>query len=149
MAEDADDLVRHALGIALLGALPGQLLQRLLGTEAGNRRLFGILIGKLIEREATPLRNRPGARERFRVAAEKARHLFRRLQVAIGVTLATKAGVVDGAIVPDAGHDILKDAPPRNVEENIIGDDGRHARVDCHVRQFVEPHGVVRPPPQC
>jgi len=59
----------------------------------------------------------------------------------IGVTLATKAGVVDGAIVPDAGHDILKDAPPRNVEENIIGDDGRHAarRIFPTVRRTSSP----------
>ena len=64
------------------------------------------------------------------------------------MTLAAKAGVVDGAIVPDAGHHILQDAPRRNMEEDVVGDDGRHAGPRGHVRQVVEPQRVVRTPAQ-
>ena len=39
MAQDLDDLVRHTFGIALRGAFPGELLQRLLRRAARHRRL--------------------------------------------------------------------------------------------------------------
>jgi hypothetical protein len=40
------------------------------------------------------------------------------------MALAPEAGLVDGAIVPNASDDILQNAPRRNMEEDIIGDDG-------------------------
>jgi len=43
------------------------------------------------------------------------------------MALAAKTGLVNGAIVPDAGDDILQDAPRWNMEEDIIGDDCWHA----------------------
>jgi hypothetical protein len=51
--------------------------------------------------------------QRLRIAAEKTHHSFRRFQIAIGVALAPEAGVVDGAIVPNASDDILQNAPRR------------------------------------
>ena len=64
------------------------------------------------------------------------------------MTLAAEPGLVDGAIVPDAGDDILKNAARRDMEENVVGDDSRHSRLQSHVRQFVQPERVVRSPPQ-
>jgi hypothetical protein len=47
------------------------------------------------------------------------------------VAFTAKAGVVDYAIVPDAGDDILQDAARGFVKQHVIGDDGRHPRLRC------------------
>ena len=143
-----DDLVGHAFGIALGGAFPGQLFQRLLRREARHGPLFGILIGQFVEREAAALGDLDRARQRLGIAAEEPRHFLRRFEIAVGMALAAEAGVVDGAIVPDAGDDILQDAPRRLVEQDVVGDDGRHARLRRQVRQLVEAQLVVRAPAQ-
>ena len=76
-------------------------------------RFFGILVGELVEREAAALGDLDRARQRLGIAAEQPCHLRRRFQIAIGMALAAEAGVVDGAVVPDAGDDILQDAARR------------------------------------
>jgi hypothetical protein len=60
------------------------------------------------------------------------------------MALAAEARLVDGAIVPDAGDDILQDAPRRSMEEHIIGDDGGHVCPRRHVRQLIEAQRIVR-----
>ena len=75
-------------------------------SREGHGRLEGILIGKLVEREAAAFSDFNCACQRFGIAAEKTPHFFRRFQIAIDVALAPEASLVDGAIVPDAsdGH---------------------------------------------
>ena len=149
MREDCRHLVGHAFGIARGGAFPGELLERLLRRQAGHGCLFGILIGELVEREAAARGDVNRACQRFGIAAKEPGHFFGRLEIAVGMALAAKAGVIDGAIVPDAGHHILQDAPRRDMEQDIIGDDGRHARARRQVRQFMEPQRVVRAAAKC
>ena len=62
--------------------------------------------------------------------------------------LAAITQFVDGHVVANAGHAILKDASAWLVEEHIIGDDGRHAHRCGNVGQFEQPQLVVRPPAQ-
>ncbi len=146
--EDCRHLVGHAFGIARGSAFPGELFERLLRRQARHGRLFGILIGEFVEREAAAFGDLDRACQRLGIAAEEPRHFVRRFEIAVGMALAAKAGVIDGAVVPDAGHHILQDAPRRNMEQHIIGDDGRHARPRRQVRQFMEAQRIVRPPAQ-
>src|ERR1019366_2829012 len=60
------------------------------------------------------------------------------------MALAAEPGVVDGAIVPNASDDILQNAPGRNMEEHIIGDDGWDARARGQVGELVEAQRIVR-----
>ena len=108
-------------------AFPGEVFERLLRRAAWHGPLLRILIGQLVQREAATRRDLQCPGERLRVAAEQPRHLLRRLQITVGMTLAAEPGLVDGAIVPDAGHDILKNAARRDMEENVVGDDSRHS----------------------
>ena len=55
VSEDLRDLVGQAVGIARLGRLPCQRLQRLLGRLPFDGRLFRILVGKFVEREAAAI----------------------------------------------------------------------------------------------
>ena len=64
------------------------------------------------------------------------------------MTLAPEPGVIDGAVVPDAGDHILRHAPARDMEEHVIGSDGRNPCPRRHLRQMMEPQRIVRPPAQ-
>jgi hypothetical protein len=138
----------QALGISVLYAVPGELLQGLLRRQLGHRPLFRILVGEFVqsERAAGSDLGRPGYG--VRIARKKPGHLFRRLEVSVRMPLAPEADVVDGGAIPDARHDVLKDAPVRFVEEHVVGRDRRHAEARRHVRQVVDPQLVVRPAAQ-
>jgi len=82
------------------------------------------LIREFVQREAAAIRNFERARQRFRVAALEPGHFLRGFEISIGMTLTPEPGVIDGTIVPDAGDDILQDAPRRDMEEHVITDDG-------------------------
>ena len=131
------DLVGQAFRIAFCGTFPGQLLQRLLRRQARHRPLFRILVGEFVHAEGAAVGDLDRPRHRFRIAREQPRHLLRRLQIAVGVPLAAEAGLVDRDVVPDAGDDVLQDAPRRFVKQHVVGDDGRHAETaapGCSVR---------------
>ena len=115
------------------------MFERLLRRAARHRLLLRILIGQLVQRKAATPRDLQCPGEGLRVAAEQPRYLLRRLQITVGMTLAAEPGLVDGAIVPDAGHDILKNAARWDMEENVVRDDSRHVRLQSHVRQLVQP----------
>ena len=65
------------------------------------------------------------------------------------MALAAVAERVDGDVVPDAGDDVLQDAPAGLVEEHVVGHHRRHPQPCGEVRELVQPELVVRPPPQC
>ncbi len=146
--EDCRHLVGQAFGISLGSAFPGEFFERLLRRQTRHGCLFRILVGKLVEREAAAFGDAKVRAKRLGIAAKEPGHLVRRFEVTVGMTLAAKARIVDGAIVPDAGHHILQDAARRNMEEDIVGDDGRNACARGHGRQVVEPRRVVRTPAQ-
>ena len=52
--------------------------------------------------------------------------------------LAPVTKLIDRGVVADAGDDILQDAPARLVEQDVIGDDRRHAHRSGEVRKLVE-----------
>ncbi|MNK65669.1 hypothetical protein D3C87_849680 [compost metagenome] len=57
--------------------------------------------------------------------------------------LAAETRLVDGAIMPDAGDDILQHAPLGHMEQYVIG---HHRRYTCdlsHIGQFEKPHLVI------
>jgi hypothetical protein len=120
VSEDRRHFIGHPFGMTLGRTFPGEPFERRLRREAGHRRFFRILIGELVEREAAARGDVNRARQRLGIAAEKARHLFGRLQIAVGMTLAPEPGFVDGAIVPDAGDDILQDAPHWDMEDTSL-----------------------------
>ncbi len=68
-------LARHAFGIALRGALPGQLLQMLLRCQPIRHRLARIFVAQLVEREAAGIGQLRGILQRLRPAPEQALHL--------------------------------------------------------------------------
>ncbi|WP_371259429.1 hypothetical protein [Agrobacterium sp. C13] len=52
-------------------------------------------------------------------------HFFRRLHIAVGMAFAPETRLIDGAIVPDAGDDILQHAPLGHMKQHVIGHHGR------------------------
>src|SRR3546814_18966800 len=51
-------------------------------------------------------------------AGEQPAHLGRRLQVPLGIGLQAEAGLVDGAVLADAGQNVLQRASRRRVVQN-------------------------------
>jgi hypothetical protein len=126
MIELAAHVVGQAFRISLRRAFPAELFQRLLRRQARHRTLFRILVREFVEAEPAAVGDFERPRHRFRITREQPRHLLRRLEMAIGVPLAPKAGLVDRDVVPDAGHDILQDPARRLVEQHVVGDDDRN-----------------------
>ncbi len=148
MREDLAHPVGHALRIALRGAFPCELHQRLLRREVRLAALFRILVLELREQEGAALCDPDCARKRFRVARKQAVHLFGWFEKTIRVPLTPEAEGVDRHVVADGGDDILHDATPRFVKQHVIGHDGLDAQRRREVRQLVQPELVVRPAAQ-
>ena len=63
--------------------------------------------------------------ERVGIAAEEPRHLGGRFQMALGIGDEAKAGLVDGAMLADAGQHILQRPPLGDVVEHVVDGDER------------------------
>ena len=84
--------------------------------------------------------------QRFRYARDRVSGVVGRgLQEPIGETLAPEAGVIDGAALTNAGHDVLEHPAFRRVIEHVIRRDGRHASRTGSFLKPVEPQRVVWP----
>jgi hypothetical protein len=70
-------------------------------------------------------------------------HLLGRLQVPVGVAFAAKAELVDGAAMTDTGQDVLQQASPGMVEEDVVGDDGRDTGLGREVGQIMQAQRVA------
>ena len=133
------DQVADALGDggrkALGGALPGQFGEALLRGQAGHLafwgdRLLGVFVAQFVEAEPAAPDDLDAAGERVLVAAEEARHLRGRLQVALGMGGEAKPGLIDRAMRADAGQHILQRPPLGDVIEHIVdGDERKPGRV--------------------
>jgi hypothetical protein len=64
------DFVRQSFGIAFGGAVPSQLLQRLLRRQTGHGPLFRILIGQFVHGEGAAIGDLGRAADSFRIARE-------------------------------------------------------------------------------
>ena len=137
------DLLRHALGIAPVGAEAGEPLQLLLCRAAVAGRLVGIFEAELVEAEAAGLGDRDRAGDRFGMVAEETRHLRRRLQMPLGVGGEAKARLVDGAMLADAGEHVLQGSPRRIVHVHVVGGDERRAFRGGESREPGEAAGIV------
>ncbi len=147
--QHADDLLRHAAGVAPLRPLPDQVLQVLLGALAGRDRLVRIFVAELVEAE-TAARGQPlGLGDRLRILLEQARHLFGRLEMALGVGLQPRPGFGQGDVLADAAHHVLQRAALGRVVEHVVGGQQLRARRLGDLRQPVQPSRVGRavPPP--
>ena len=148
VAKDRLDLVRHALRVAPFRPFPGQALQRGLRGHAGRRDLVGILVLQLFQREAAAVGDLQGAGQGLGIFGEEAVHLFRRLQMAIGVAFPPEAQLVDGAAVTHAGDHVLQQPALGMVKQDVVGDDGLNAGLGRQVGKVVQAHGVARPAAQ-
>jgi hypothetical protein len=101
------DIIRQPLGVAPSGALPGQLLQRLLRRERRISALFWIPVGQLVEREAAALDDLDGVGQSFGIAGEQAPHLVRRLEISGGMPLAPVAALLQRRSQKMGGRDKL------------------------------------------
>lgn len=146
--QNLDHLVGQALGVTAGRTFPGQFFQRLLRREARHRFFLGVLIGELVEREPAAAGDFDRARQGLRIIAEQPRHFIARFEIAVGMTFAAEAGVIDGDVVANAGDDILHHAAGRLVEKHVIGNDGSHPHRGRQVSQLVKPELVVRAPAQ-
>jgi hypothetical protein len=140
--------IRHVAFIAPGYTLPGEFFQRLLRREAGDHRLFRILVAQLCKREAAALGDFGGARQRLRIPAEQPVHFLGRLEITVGMALAPKPCIVNRAAMPDTGHNILHDALFRRMEQHVIRDDSFYPRLCSHIRQLEQPQLIVGPAPQ-
>ena len=148
VAQDRRDLVRHALGVAPLSALPGQDLEGGLGRHARRRDLVRILVFQLLEGEAAAVGDLQGPGQGLGVFGEEAVHLLRRLEVPVGVAFAAEAQFIDGAAITHAGHHVLQQSTFGVVEQHVVGDDGLDAGLGGEVGEIVQAQRIARPATQ-
>ena len=144
VAELRGDILRHPVRIASRGAFPGQLLQGLLRREGRVLDLGRILITQFAQIERAALDDLQGARDGVRMPGEEPRHFLGRSEIAIGAALATKADLVDGASLADAGQHVLQHATLRRVIEHVAGRHGGDARRGSGFRQVMQAHRIAR-----
>ena len=60
-----------------------------------------------------------------------------------GVLLEPQAGLANGAFLPDAGDDVLQEAPLRGVIERVADGDERHLRALGEFGEAAEPARLV------
>ncbi|MCC2666077.1 MAG: hypothetical protein K0S35_3999 [Geminicoccaceae bacterium] len=136
-------LARQAVRIAQGGALPGQLLEVLLHAHARGRRVDRVVVAQLVQGKAAGVDDLEAACERFRMAAEPAQDLGRRLQVALGIRFEAEARLVDGAVLADAGQHVLERPALGDVVEHVAGREERRAAAGGELGQSLDPGGIV------
>ncbi len=146
MSDDFQNVVWQTFRIARRRAFPDIMLERRLRVLTRDNCLLRILVGQFLEREPTAIGDfhRPG--QCFRVTGKQPLHLFGRFEESIRMTLPLETDVIDGGSGANTGDDVLQLPARRFVEKNVIRYNGLHLEACGHVRQFMQPHLVVRPP---
>ena len=99
-------------------------------------------------------RKRRVSRDRLRRVAEQARHLLRRLQMALGIDLEPAAGLADGDAFADAGEHVLQVALAGRGVEHVVDGEERQAmrlprgRAGAASRRRSPPRRVIEAPSQ-
>ena len=137
------DLVGDAAGVAPGRPGPGKTDQFLLGGAAVGDRIDGILVAQLVQAEGAAPGDLGRAGDGARIVAEQPRHLLGRLQVALGVGEQAEAGVMDGAVLADAGEHVLQGPAPGRVRMHVVGRHQGCAAVLGKPGEGGHPAGVV------
>ena len=135
--------VIDAVGVALFGALPCEMHERVLRRGEACARLVGIFVFQFVEREGERGGKLQRLRDRLRRVAEQPRHLGRRLEMALGIDGEPAAGRVDGQVLADAGEHVLQFAPVGMVIEHVVDGDQRHAGMARKLGAAEKPRAVV------
>lgn len=141
--DELADLVRDALGVAVGGAVPGEVGEVLDGGFVWGHELMGIFIFELVEGEGALLGDFDGLADGVGVVGEESMHLCGRFEISFGVGEEAITGLVDGARVADAGEDILEHAAMGGVIVDVIGCEEGDAVVLAEVSEFGEAAVIV------
>jgi hypothetical protein len=133
---------RHARRIARGGALPGEMLERVVRRCEPFARLVGILIGELVERERELIRESPRLLDRIGKVPEHPRHLGGRFQVPLGIRREPPARRLERDVLADAGEHVLQAPALRRMIEHVVDRDERHADVVRELRRLREPRPI-------
>ena len=123
MLNDRAHLGRYAVRVAFGRACPGEGGERLAGCAPVAGDLVGVLVAEFAEGEAAPLRDSDGVGERFGVAPEEVGEFGGGFEVPFGVGFQAPAGVVDGAVLADAGERVEEAAARGVVLVDVAGGD--------------------------
>ncbi len=127
MLQEAADFAWYAVGEVAAGALPGELGEVLSGGLIGRAELFGIFVAEFVEAEGAAVGDFDGSRDGVGMCGEQSGHLLGRFEVALAVGKEALAGVGDGALLANAGEDVLEEAALGDVIVNVVGGDHGHA----------------------
>src|SRR5687768_1045884 len=136
------DFVWNVVVVALGGTLPGQPLQGLLRLLAIAPGFGGIVVLELVEAEADAAGKALGFGDGSGVLAEQARHFIGCLDMALGIWLEPASGIGNGAVLANAGDDILQHASAMLMVKHIIGGDQWRAMATAKIVQAIEPGAI-------
>jgi hypothetical protein len=141
--ETLPHLVGNAAGITAGGADESEMDERILRRGETLDILVGIFVFELVEREGKLLAQPQGFVERLRRVAKQPCHLFRRLEIALGIGGQQPAGVLQSRVLADAGEHVGELAPVGMMIEHVIDGDQRQALVACQRQALGEPRAVI------
>jgi hypothetical protein len=118
------------------------LKRRLRRGEAGYL-LVGVFVFQLVEAEGERFAQAHCFVDRFGAVAEQPRHLFRRLEMALGIGGEQAACAADCSLLADAGQHIGKRPAVGMMHVHVIDGDQRHAGVARLLGKAPEPRTVV------
>ena len=124
-------------GVALARSLPHRLLEPGHGGTPVGAGLVRVVEAELVEGEADPAGDVQGGLDRPGTVPEKARHLGRRLEPALGILEKAEAHLVDAPAGAKAGEHVGDGVPVRPVHEDRVGrDEGDSGRSGGAYRLF-------------
>jgi hypothetical protein len=106
----------------------------------------GILIGQLTKIEGTGPGDIDAGAERVGIVTKAPDHLLRRFERAIGIHLAAKAELVDGAFLAYGRDHVLQETGLGRMVEDVTGCDRADAGAASLPSQRINTDGVVRSP---
>ena len=113
----------------------GELAQKRAVRLARRHGIVGKAIAEIGHRVIEPLAKRLGRRQRLGQIAKQPRHLFRRLQIALGVAREFFSRLRERGLVTDAGEHVEQRPLRRIRKAHAIGRDNRHMERAGHIHQ--------------
>ena len=123
--------LRHAAGIAPARAVLRETAQSLLRRAVEPQGLVGIFVFQALEVEGE-LREEAARRlDRLRIGAQEPGHLLGRFQMALGMDGEAMAGLAQGHMLANGGHDIQEAPAGGCMVESVVGRQKRRAAGPC------------------